>query len=113
MDRRFLFRSSLGIDHYLVEDGDQHRFESVQATDHILDQNKRMATHNDGYSQSREMRRVASIPYIVILKWLNEEGWNALDPANADKLAAKLNSSEWAHLRTAEGRVGVSNGVLR
>jgi hypothetical protein len=31
----------------------------------------------------------------------------------ARKLAAKLNSNEWQHLRTAEGRLGVSGGVLR
>jgi hypothetical protein len=31
----------------------------------------------------------------------------------AKKLAAKLNSSEYLYLRTAEGRVGVSNGQIR
>jgi hypothetical protein len=112
-ERRHLLRSSAGIDHWIITDGNETRFESTQGTDDILDRNKAMATHNDGYSPSRELRRVASVPYIVALKWLNEEGWWMFDPECSDKLAAKLNSSEWMHLRTAEGRVGVSNGVMR
>lgn len=112
-ERNFLFRSSAGIDHWLITDGKDSRFASTQPTDAILDRNKAMATHNDGYNATRDMRRVASIPYIIGLKWLNEEGWWFLDPDNSDKLAEKLNSSDWRHLRTAEGRIGVSNGEMR
>jgi hypothetical protein len=71
----------------------------------ILDRNKAMATHNDGYTPSREIRRAASIPNVLIHKWLVEEGWNAFDPACADKLKQKLNSSEYLYLRTAPGRL--------
>lgn len=110
MSKRFLFTSSAGIDHYMVEDGNGTRFASEQNTDAIVENNKAMATHNDGYSKSRELRRVASIPYILALKWLNEEGWWAFDPECAHKLVQKLNSSEYAHLRTAPGRIGISNG---
>jgi len=82
----------------------------------ILDRNKAMANHNDGYTPSREMRRVAFIPAIVRQKWLIEEGWDCMntnDPDVAKKLVGKLNDSDWAHLRTAPGRIGVSNGVIR
>lgn len=83
----------------------------------MLERNKQMAAHNDGYSDSREFRRAASIPYMVGLKWLNEEGWWFMDmdkdPDVAKKVAEKLNSSEYAYLRTAPGRLGVSNGVMR
>lgn len=78
-----------------------------------LDFNKRAKLHNDGYSPTREMRRVASIPLALIQHWKATEGWDAFDPANADKLAQKLMDPDYAHLRTAEGRVGVTNGVLR
>jgi len=71
----------------------------------ILEINKAMATHNDGYTPSREMRRAASIPNLLIHKWLVEEGWNALDPACSKKLKQKLNSSEYLYLRTAPGRL--------
>lgn len=116
-EKTYLFRSSGGVDHWMLRDGDETRFVSGQDVAPMLEQNKQMATHNDGYSQSRELRRVASIPYGVGLKWLNEEGWwfmdASKDPDVAKKLAAKLNSSEYLYLRTAEGRVGVSNGQIR
>lgn len=101
-----LFTSAAGITHALRPDGDgTYSVVSSFDCEPILDQNKAMANHNDGYSPSREMRRVASIPLILIHKWLTEEGWNALDPACADKLKAKLNSSDFAYLRTAPGRL--------
>lgn len=79
----------------------------------ILEINKAMATHNDGYAPGRELRRVASIPFAIVHKVLVEQGYNLLDPANTDKLAAFLNDPDNAYLRTAPGRVGVSNGEMR
>lgn len=111
--KTFLFTSSAGIDHYMVQDANGTRFAATAHTDPVIEHNKKLATANDGYSASRDLRRVASIPYIIGLKWLNEEGWWFLDPECSDKLAAKLNSSDWAHLRTAPGRLAVSNGIMR
>lgn len=117
MAKTFLFTSSAGLDHYMIEDGKETRFAAEQDVAPILEQNKKMAAHNDGYSPSRELRRVASIPYVIGHKWLNEEGWWFMDadkdPDVAKKLAAKLNSSDFAYLRTASGRVGVSDGKIR
>lgn len=79
----------------------------------MLDVNKAMANHNDGYNPARDMRRVASIPFAVMYHWQVTEGWDPWDPANADKIAAKLNDPDWAYLRTAPGRLGVSNGKMR
>lgn len=109
----FLMRSSAGVDHYMIEDEGGMQFRSTQPVDAMLDRNRAMATHNDGYTPSRDMRRVASIPFGLIHEWMVNEGWNALDPECADKLMQKLNSSEYAYLRTADGRLGMSNGVLR
>lgn len=115
--RTHLFRSSAGVDHWMIQDGNETRFAATQDVAPILERNKAMAVTNDGYSQSRELRRVASIPYGLGIQWLNEEGWWFMDadkdPDVAKKLAQKLNSSEYQYLRTAEGRVGVSNGQLR
>lgn len=113
MSRRYLFTSCAGVEHSMIEDEDGTHFAASAPTDPIIEHNKASATHNDGYSPSRELRRVAHIPYIIGLKWLNEEGWWFLDPDCSDRLAAKLNDPDWRHLRTAEGRVGMSNGVMR
>jgi hypothetical protein len=75
----------------------------------ILERNKAMATENDGFNKARDLRRVATIPEAVAAKW-RDEGWY---PHDKKKLAEKLNSAEWAWLRTAEGNLGVSNGVMR
>lgn len=115
--KQFLFRSSAGVDHYMITEGNETRFAAFQDVAPILEQNKKAMTANDGYSPSRDLRRVASIPYAIMHKWLNEEGFWAMDadkdPDVAKKLAQKLNSSEYAYLRTAEGRVGYSNGQIR
>jgi hypothetical protein len=110
---RGLTTSKAGVKHFMLTEGDKTRFVQSQDTTPIFEQNKAMANHNDGYSPTRELRRVASLPFVIIAKWLNEEGWDALDPDNADKLAQKLNDPDYAYLRTAPGRVGVSNGVMR
>jgi hypothetical protein len=78
---------------------------STQENDPILEQNKAMLNHNDGWSESRDIRRAASIPLNLIEKWKREEGWNALDHNYFDKLKAKLNDGDYAHLRTAHWRV--------
>lgn len=111
--KRFLFTSTRGIDHYMIQEGQETRFVAEADVAPVLERNKQMLTHNDGYSPTREMRRVASIPYAVGLKWLNEEGWWFENPEHHDRLVKKLNDPEWAHLRTAEGRIGYANGVLR
>lgn len=117
MAKVHLFRSSAGVDHWMIHDGNETRFAATQDVAPILEQNKAERGQNDGYSPSRELRRAARIPYVVGIKWLNDEGWWFMDadkdPDVAKKLAAKLNSSEYMYLRTADGRLGVSNGQLR
>jgi hypothetical protein len=103
-----------GITHWMTEEeGGKLVFSATQDAEAILDANKAAANTNDGYSPSRELRRVATIPDIVGLKWLHEEGWWYQDPKYADRLARKLNDPDWRHLRTAPGRVGLSNGRIR
>lgn len=59
-----------------------------------------------GYgTASRELRRVAFVPNIVITKWLAEEGLNIFDPDHEARYRKKLNDPDWAYLRTGPGRV--------
>jgi hypothetical protein len=54
-------------------------------------------------------RRVASIPNVIIEKWMKEEGLNIFDmhkdPAIRRAVFRKLNDPEWRYLRTDNSRL--------
>lgn len=91
------------IEDFWFEDGKfvTKRTEDVTAN---LEQNVRDQNAGDGYTPSRDMRRVASIPMIIVEKWMRE-GLNLFDQNDWPKIRAKLNDSEYRHLRTALGRI--------
>lgn len=76
----------------------------VQDVEPILEENKRLQTLNDGYSKSRELRRVASIPNVVVEQWM-KEGINIFDKNCREAIKRKLNDPANLFLRTAPGRV--------
>ena len=59
---------------------------------------------NKGYSPSRDMRRVASVPDWLYLKCKNE-GIDLFDNADWPKVASMLDDPEYAWIRTAPGKV--------
>ena len=76
----------------------------------IIEHNKKLYSHNSGYSKSKDLKRVASIPTLVLEIWSKEyngsSNWFAL-PSDVQKkiLKKKLNSSEFQMFRTAPGRL--------
>ena len=75
-----------------------------------LKQNKRLYNLNDGYSKTRDLKRVASIPILALQVWANEyngtNNWRALPKeVQKDIMKKKLNSNEFKYFRTAEGRI--------
>lgn len=91
---------------YLDDGEEQLVIQSVQDETPIIENNKRLQNDgHDGYSPSREMRRVASIPLVLIEKWMREEGINFFDRNHWPAIQRKLNSSEYRWLRTAPGRL--------
>jgi hypothetical protein len=97
------------VRHYLDKDGnvigrDFAMYADVQP---ILDHNGNQARHNDGWSTDKDkmMRRAASVPFALIEKWKNEEGWDYLNPDHADKARQKLNDIDYRKLRTADWTV--------
>ena len=80
--------------------------ESVQNVAPILERNKALQVESDGgWSPSRELRRAAAIPDIIILKWRREEGIDVFNRDHWPAVRRKLNSSEYRYLRTAPGRL--------
>lgn len=53
----------------------------------------------------RDMWHVATVPNWLITKWFNEEGIRFYRKEDWPRVRAKLNSSEYAWLRTGTGRI--------
>jgi len=78
----------------------------------ILDHNKKLYNQNDGYSPDKGLKRIASIPSIVLEIWAkeyngdqNNGNWFALPKEVQTKiLKEKLNSSDYRYFRTAPGK---------
>lgn len=73
--------------------------------DAVLDQNHRMANHNDGWSKTKEWRRVGSIPIAIIHHWLVKEGIDVFNKDHWPAVQKKLNSSDFRKLRSAHWQV--------
>ena len=78
-----------------------HRIQDVQP---IFEENARLFTLNDGYSPRRELRRVASIPKVIVEQWM-QEGVNIFDKNCRAEIKRRLNDPANLKLRTAPGRV--------
>lgn len=105
-----------GVTHWMRTNPDgTHTFAASQDVEAVLDANKAARNHNDGYTKDRGMRRVASIPVVVQLMWLNEDPpLDIYNAEHADRLAKRLNDPDWAYLRTADGRVAaLADGGFR
>jgi len=83
-------------------DGDKIIERRTQDVEGVLDDNKRLYSDGDGYSESRELRRVASIPMVIVEQWM-AEGVDIFDPNSAAEIRRRLNSSDNRFLRTAPG----------
>lgn len=72
----------------------------------ILASNRASASAKDKHARWNDFERVASIPAVVVMEWM-KEGINVMAPNADDKrrIKAKLNSPEYAYLRTRGGRL--------
>ena len=94
---------------YIQESDGKLTINNQQNVNPLLKRNKELYNHDDGYlSKEKEMKRVASIPPLVLQVWANEyngsRNWFALPKEIQRKIMRmKLNSSEFRYFRTAEG----------
>lgn len=83
-------------------EGDTAAIETVQDVEPILDRNKAFATED----QNDWWRLAASIPDVVTLQWMRDDGifWPKLPKREKTAyLRRKLNDSDWRHLKTIPG----------
>lgn len=76
----------------------------TQDVEPFLNANKRAQSDGEGWSPSREMRRIASIPPIVHEIWKNTYGVDPLKPEHHKLLRRLLNDPENRFLRVSEGQ---------
>ncbi len=67
-----------------------------------LEANKAEMNGHQRVNPGEHFVKAASIPPIIQLKWL-DEGVDIMNPDHADEVDKRLNSNEWAYLRTAPG----------
>lgn len=97
---------SAGMDevfHFDQSNGD-FAVETSQDVEPILDRNKRLRNDTDGYTPSRDMKHIATIPNVVIELWLNRYGVNVFRKDHDSAVRRLLNDPEWRNLRTSPGR---------
>lgn len=71
----------------------------------VLEENKRRQNLNDGYSPSRDLQHVASIPIGVVQLWIKTYGVDPTAKGQEVLLARLLNDPEWKWLRTGRGHL--------
>lgn len=88
---------------------DKLTVERIQDVEPILEANKAdfnnaAELHSQRYK--RPLVHAARIPLIVVEQWL-KEGINVFDPSHEmkKKIRQRLNSPEWAYLRTIPGKI--------
>lgn len=96
-----------GITTTFESDGDgKFRLTESQDVQHILDHNQRMANGDSGgWTKSRDMRYVGSIPLTIIHQWKVEKGIDVFNKDHWPAVRRLLNDSEWQKLRGAHWNV--------
>jgi len=71
----------------------------------LLDRNKQIQNNFDGYTPSRELQYVGTIPATVHAQFL-AKGIDLYHPAFEKELIRYLNDSDYRGFRTGSGRIG-------
>lgn len=104
-----LWRNEYGVQKYVRHNGDGTMTVcSQQDVDAVLASNREQAKEPVKGRLTKRGRwgvKVATIPHLIWLKWLQEEGWDAYAPENNARLTKKLNDPDYKGLRTAEMRL--------
>lgn len=80
---------------------------STQDVEPILKRNREYQASKNGYTPSRDLKWVASIPLIIAEKWKKEEGIDIFNKNHREAIRKKLNDPEYSYLRTGGGKLKV------
>jgi len=87
-------------------DGNEFKIHEIQDVSAILEANKYQANEaHGGWSESRDFRKVGSIPLSIIHKWKAEKGIDVFNKDHWPAVKRLLNDSDWRHLRSAHWTV--------
>jgi hypothetical protein len=79
-------------------------FERVQDCESIVERTK--ALHNEGLHGSSEMKHAASIPFVIVERYCNDNGITFTDFCNGQEHIKRiLNDPSLSHFRVWKGRV--------
>jgi len=88
------------------EGTDSFSIATEQDLQDTLDYNKELRNEPGHFrGANNEMWHAASIPNIIILKWLNEDGIDVFNKEHWPQVKRKLNDPDYRHLRTGEFKV--------
>ena len=95
---------------YIQESDGKLTINNQQNVNPLVERNKKLYTADSGYTPSKDFKRIASIPPIILEIWTKEHNgsrnWFALPKETQNKiLRTKLNSSEFKYFRTAQGNL--------
>ena len=95
---------------YIQESDGKLTINNQQNINPLLERNKKLYTADSGYTPSKDFKRIASVPPIILEIWTKEyngsRNWFGLPKDTQNKiLKTKLNSSEFRYFRTAEGKL--------
>lgn len=85
-------------------EGKQVVIRHFQDVEPVLERNKKLVTATDGYSESREVKHLASIPLALALQWEAEGRVNILGETDFKELTKLMNDADYRHLRTSGGK---------
>lgn len=110
MGKRVLSHDPLtGVTEYFEATPEGFNIHTVQDVDPIIEMNKAKQREGRGYyAKDKDMWRVASIPNTVLLDWAVKDGvppGMVFSAEYADRIARRLNSSEFRDLKTADVRI--------
>lgn len=101
-----LLDSHGGVVSVFHQHGDETIIQVSQDCEPIVENNKALQNEGKGDFQGKWGRRIASIPLVVVDKWMKEDGVNWLALGRQEKAAylrRKLNDPQYRYLRTSLG----------